>query len=948
MAPIRTQAYLRGSTLNSNPNTSSMAIASSSRSHAGQPYIRPARGEASTDGVPDSHLAMFGPNSKVLFNSGNVSLSQHTQHTYQNQGLEGIQKLYQNSSPGAVYNSGDRYDPPKCHPNTRTGLLNMTQNWADDGSPDIMWLYGSAGAGKSAVAQTACERLHAHSNLAASFFFSRTAPVDSHRGHEGRFVTTIAYQLTESIPDLRPYVEQVIMARPSVFDLNLPEQVVALIFDPLSQLNRDKASDAHLPTPKIIVVDGLDECKEETGQKQVLEAIATLVRHHDIFPFSVFLASRPEVQISAWFASADAEHQRLFRKVALLDHCDSDHDIKLFLQEDTAKLRQSHPFRAKIPANWPPHPSLEEIVKRANGQFVYASTIMKYIKDLRHNPTSRLEGILQNVIPEEDQPYAELDALYLYILKRSKYAEFVRRLLGYLLATQSFYGRFDRERFEEHLGNFLSLPSSVDTLLIDLQSIMTCDTADSLYQTWAPKDPWFSKTPTSTIFHHASLVEFLQDPKRSQEFYINVQQFDQDITELALQQIGHSDASDRYYTTYCFLIVLQTKASRQQIYTDRIRAQLYRWDSLHEDLLYEILMSLAQRYDPFPTPESLFTIINPNLSNTFFSAVSKKRERYRQILECAGIPGQLLIIFENQVKDPGLECGVPELLEIFPDLHDCMGADAWLFHDGLPQHIYEEFDGLRWNSHLYLLSEFWDSSIQDQAESFQGEGFIRNKSFEVQDAVRFCLQQCLLLAYFLLRLDPSTEACKSKEVQAVFGYLKKIKGEDWREKAMARRLAALDSFIWKHCPLSADIVSALERISEMFFPSHIASDRDHTSIFMPTLHPALQTELLCSFSHPWFAVPRWYSSRMPFNFNCYVSRYTLKGIHNYMRLYYIRKSAAENISDTSAIPAKFVARMTIDPVTNRTKAPTDDPPRRVIRIRGVLGLIISWDPIDYY
>ncbi|KAF9043177.1 hypothetical protein BJ165DRAFT_1390793 [Panaeolus papilionaceus] len=392
----------------------------------------------------------------MILNHAHFSLSHHT---YQNQGLEGIQKLYQNSSPAAAYNSRDRYDPPKCHPNTRTGLLNMTQKWVDDGSPDIMWLYGSAGSGKSAVARTTCERLRAHSNLAASFFFSRTAPADSHRGHEGRFVTTIAYQLTESIPDLRHYVEQVILARPSVFDLTLPEQVVALIFDPLSQLNRDGANDDSLSKPKIIVVDSLDECEDETGQKQVLEAIATLVRHQDIFPFSVFLTSRPEVLISTWFATAEAEHRQLLRRIVLLDHCDSDHNIYLFLKDETTMLRQSHPFRGKIPANWPPPPFLEEIVQRANGLFVYASTIMKYIKDLRHNPVSRLEAVLQNAVPQEDQPYAELDVLYLYILKRTTYPDFVRRLLGYQLATLSFYGRFDEGRLEEYLINFIPSPA---------------------------------------------------------------------------------------------------------------------------------------------------------------------------------------------------------------------------------------------------------------------------------------------------------------------------------------------------------------------------------------------------------------------------------------------------------------------------------------------------------
>ncbi|KAF9043144.1 hypothetical protein BJ165DRAFT_1320680, partial [Panaeolus papilionaceus] len=189
-----------------------------------------------------------------------------------------------------------RYDPPKCHPNTRTGLLNTTREWEKKGPSRIMWLYGSAGAGKSAVAQTMCIEFQARSNLAASFFFSRTAPLDSHRGHEGRFVTTIACQLVEVVPGLRHYVEQVVLNRPLVFDLTLSEQVMALIIDPLKELKLEMGTSPFM-LPRVIFVDGLDECKEESGQIQVLEAISKLVSYQGVFPCSVFLASRPELVI---------------------------------------------------------------------------------------------------------------------------------------------------------------------------------------------------------------------------------------------------------------------------------------------------------------------------------------------------------------------------------------------------------------------------------------------------------------------------------------------------------------------------------------------------------------------------------------------------------------------------------------------------------------------------
>ncbi|KAF9058274.1 hypothetical protein BJ165DRAFT_1317495, partial [Panaeolus papilionaceus] len=329
-----------------------------------------------------------------------------------------IQILYEHSAPGAAFNSKDRYDAPKCHLNTRTRLLNTTRKWARNGRPRMMWLYGSAGAGKSAVAQTFAMELRAASNLAASFFFSRTAHANSHRGHEGRFVATIAYQLTQIVPGLQCFVEHVVSAAPSVFDLTLTEQVVALIIEPLKELQRDMASHegATCVPPRVFVIDGLDECKEEVGQTQVLEALATLVSYQDVFPCSVFLASRPEVAIRTWMTNKQSEDSHLVRSISLLDHCDSDHDIEVFMNDETAKIKQSHPLKYRIPAGWPSPELVKEIIKRASGQFVFAATIIRYIKDLRGHPCERLEAILKHALPSDDRPYADLDALYLHIL----------------------------------------------------------------------------------------------------------------------------------------------------------------------------------------------------------------------------------------------------------------------------------------------------------------------------------------------------------------------------------------------------------------------------------------------------------------------------------------------------------------------------------------------------
>ena len=61
--------------------------------------------------------------------------------------------------PGAFHNSAERYDSPKCHPHTREAILTKIMLWVDDpvNEAQIMWMFGLAGAGKSAIAQSIAE-----------------------------------------------------------------------------------------------------------------------------------------------------------------------------------------------------------------------------------------------------------------------------------------------------------------------------------------------------------------------------------------------------------------------------------------------------------------------------------------------------------------------------------------------------------------------------------------------------------------------------------------------------------------------------------------------------------------------------------------------------------------------------------------------------------------------
>src|SRR5260221_6994749 len=97
----------------------------------------------------------------------------------------------------------------------------------------IFWLYGGAGAGKSALAQTLAEKFKAN-DLAASFFFFKA---DVNRNDGNHLIPTLALQLLQSFPGISPFVEGKILANPGLFKNTRHSQIFELLVEPLKSLS---------------------------------------------------------------------------------------------------------------------------------------------------------------------------------------------------------------------------------------------------------------------------------------------------------------------------------------------------------------------------------------------------------------------------------------------------------------------------------------------------------------------------------------------------------------------------------------------------------------------------------------------------------------------------------------------------------------------------------------
>ncbi|KAJ6504976.1 hypothetical protein C8R45DRAFT_543569 [Mycena sanguinolenta] len=308
--------------------------------------------------------------------------------------------LHRRVAIAAFHDSAESFPQPKCHPETRTQMLEDLRAWALDTDPatTILWLYGPAGAGKSAIMQALARQLEDAGRLGGCFFFKR--------GHatcgSGQDVfSTIAYQLALNCPALRGTISYIVDKNPSITELSIATQMKALISYPW-RAHRDRDS-------VTVLIDGLDECDRHDAQEEILRAIRDSSSKHTI-PLRFIVASRPEPHIREMFDSAF-----YFGHHRSLNVEQSFEDVRKYLRDEFSRIHRDHCTMAGMLSPWPSCETLEDLVDKSSGHFIYAATIIKFIDDKNYRPTQRLEIVLDGGRGSESA-FDALDQLYMSIL----------------------------------------------------------------------------------------------------------------------------------------------------------------------------------------------------------------------------------------------------------------------------------------------------------------------------------------------------------------------------------------------------------------------------------------------------------------------------------------------------------------------------------------------------
>lgn len=135
--------------------------------------------------------------------------------------------------------------------------------------PAHFWLSGMAGTGKSTIASTVAQKFAEKNCLGASFLFSRGG---GDLGHAHKLFGSIALQLARSSIALKSLIVDAVAQNDDIAQQFLREQWRVLILDPLRQLDNRPYDHLNL----IIVLDVLDECKNESDIKIVLQLLTQL------------------------------------------------------------------------------------------------------------------------------------------------------------------------------------------------------------------------------------------------------------------------------------------------------------------------------------------------------------------------------------------------------------------------------------------------------------------------------------------------------------------------------------------------------------------------------------------------------------------------------------------------------------------------------------------------
>jgi hypothetical protein len=257
----------------------------------------------------------------------------------------------------------------ECLDGTCTKILEEIEITLQASKSTLIWLSGSSGTGKSAIAHTIASRLKSKSKLAGTFFFSR-----QHKDIPGItsldfFAPTLAYQISRSNNLAKDSVVRCIRSDPAIIDPRNPlaDQIQELLVKPLQTLR------GHLE-PKVLVIDAIDAC-EQRRIHELISCLSNLLHQPHIPCLHIVITSRPLNTIDEAFEATGRE--KSIHHIAL-DGVDVTEDVRLLFKHALKRSYRNHGL--ECPELECDDETILCLADRANGRFGTASTMMRFLE----------------------------------------------------------------------------------------------------------------------------------------------------------------------------------------------------------------------------------------------------------------------------------------------------------------------------------------------------------------------------------------------------------------------------------------------------------------------------------------------------------------------------------------------------------------------------------------
>jgi hypothetical protein len=278
-----------------------------------------------------------------------------------------------------------------------------------NGTPDeyperILWLFGVAGSGKSAIAHTIAHRFRDLQRLGSLFCFDAS---DRTRG-PAQLLPTITRNLADFDPEWKKSLLEVI-------GKSLSDRTTSSLDIQFTKFFLEPAMKLTAVGPILIIVDALDE----SGDKSIRASLLRIFSRLQELPanFRILVTSRPEEDIMAAFDRTLGV--RIIDMSSVGDES-TDEDMRCFISSELSS------FSTELDSHWPEHLWIEELVRVSDHLFQWAATACKFVQGIGQDGLEAFDSVerLRFLITEKGKTegdgfdYDPLDGLYRTILSR--------------------------------------------------------------------------------------------------------------------------------------------------------------------------------------------------------------------------------------------------------------------------------------------------------------------------------------------------------------------------------------------------------------------------------------------------------------------------------------------------------------------------------------------------